>query len=159
MEHEDLIAKLDQIRSEIDSLKEANEFDPVNPSPRFAKLISDGVAIKNELDPVLKEIYKNRPVELAEWTRTCQAFDYLDAFGMPKDVGFVAQPGSPEEETVRKIKELMARGNVTLEEWDPLVRETAKGNVFALAEWENLRRLREQADKSGQEDKAKESES
>lgn len=69
----------------------------------------------------------------------------------------MAQPGSPEEETVRKIKELMARGNVTLEEWDPLVRETAKGNVFALAEWETLKRLRKEADKSGEEDKESES--
>lgn len=60
MEHEDLIAKLDQIRSEIDRMNEANEFDPANLSPRFVQLISDGVAIKNELDPVLREIYKNR---------------------------------------------------------------------------------------------------
>lgn len=52
------------------------------------------------------------------------------------------QTGS-DEPTDPKVVELLARGMKIIEELDPIVRETYRDNPEALAEWEDIMRMRD----------------
>ncbi len=68
MQHENLFSKLDYILKQIEKLDKENPTGPDEEGdPRIDKLLDDAEEIQKELDPLMRETFRNRPAELAEW--------------------------------------------------------------------------------------------
>ncbi len=72
MKDEEPISKMDFIADEIEYLQD----DPNAPSdPKLAALLDKGMAIVNQLDPIIREKYRDDPETLAEWEEAIRIRD------------------------------------------------------------------------------------
>jgi hypothetical protein len=68
MKNENLFSRMDFILREIDRIDKENHTEPDEPTdPRIVELLEEGKRIQNELDPLMRETFRNRPEKLAEW--------------------------------------------------------------------------------------------
>ena len=68
MQHENLFSKLGRILDEIAKLDKENPTGPDEETdPRIVRLLDEAEEIRKELDPLMRETFRNRPAMLAEW--------------------------------------------------------------------------------------------
>jgi hypothetical protein len=68
MQNENLLSRLDYIIKEIARLDRENPTGPDEETdPRIVKLLKEGMEIQKELDPLMRETFRNRQATLAEW--------------------------------------------------------------------------------------------
>lgn len=84
MQNENLYSKLDKIIKEIARLDKENPTGPDEETdPRIVQLLDEGTEIQKQLDPLMRETFRNRPATLAEWDSIMHMCDDLDE----KDAG------------------------------------------------------------------------
>jgi hypothetical protein len=80
MEHENLFNKMDYVIREIERLDRENPTGPDEETdPRIVKLIEEGMQIQRELDPLMRETFRNNQEALAEWDSIMHMCDDIDA--------------------------------------------------------------------------------
>lgn len=87
MEHENLFSKLGGILDEIARLDKENPTGPdEDTDPRIVRLLDEAEEIRRELDPLMRETFRNRPATLAKWDSIMQMCDDPDEgdAGKPK---------------------------------------------------------------------------
>jgi hypothetical protein len=79
MKNEDLFARMGFICSEIERIDKENPTKPDEPSdPRIVELLEEGKRIQSEMDPLMRETFRNRPEKLAEWDEIMHMCDDLE---------------------------------------------------------------------------------
>lgn len=82
-----------------------------------------------KMDAFVRKQYWDEPRKMAEWDKVMQKYELSD-----EDEELRRE----EEERQRRISELIAQGEQTVRELDPIVRETFKDDPAALAEWDEI---------------------
>jgi hypothetical protein len=84
MQNENLLSRLDYIIKEIARLDRENPTGPDEETdPRIVALLNEGTEIQKELDPLMRETFRNRQETLAEWDSIMHMCDEPEA----KDAG------------------------------------------------------------------------
>jgi DNA-binding transcriptional MerR regulator len=79
MLHEILFTRLDVIIKEIARLDKENPTGPDEETdPRIVALLDEAQEIQKELDPLMRETFRNDPAKLAEWESIMHMCDDLD---------------------------------------------------------------------------------
>jgi hypothetical protein len=84
MQHENLFSRMDYIIKEIARLDKENPTGPDEETdPRIVELLNEGMKIQKELDPLMRETFRNRQATIAEWDSIMHMCDDLET----KDAG------------------------------------------------------------------------
>ena len=77
MKNENLVSRMSFIVSEIERIDKENHTEPPEPTdPRIVQLLEEATEIQNELDPIVRETFRNRPEMLKKWDEiTCDDID------------------------------------------------------------------------------------
>jgi hypothetical protein len=76
MEHENLVSRLKFVIREIERIDKENHTEPDEPTdPRIVQLIEEGTEIQNELDPIVRETFRNQPEVLKDWDKIMHMCD------------------------------------------------------------------------------------
>jgi hypothetical protein len=79
MRHEELFSKMNRI---IDEIERIDREEPTGPdgetNPRIVELLKEGEKVQRELDPLVRETFRDDPAILAEWDSVMSPRDDLD---------------------------------------------------------------------------------
>ncbi|HEY0377750.1 MAG TPA: hypothetical protein VGC87_12565 [Pyrinomonadaceae bacterium] len=79
MRHENLFARMSYLLKEIDRINKENPTGPDEETdPRIVELLKEGMEVQQELDPLVRETFRNNPARLAEWDDIMHMCDDLD---------------------------------------------------------------------------------
>lgn len=93
MKNGDPFRNMDSIIKEIKKLDRKNPTDPdEEEDPRVAELIAEGLKLVNELDPIVRETFRDNPAALAEWDEIMRMRDPL-----PEDDSAQSKLSSPKK--------------------------------------------------------------
>lgn len=85
MTPEQLFMRLSEIIKEIQRVDQEHPTGPDEESdPRIKELIAEGIKVQQQLDPMMREIYRDNPAKLAEWDEIMHMCDDLDEKGHAK---------------------------------------------------------------------------
>ena len=79
MDERDLFKRIEVINKETRRLDEQNPSDPEEETdPRIRELFDEGIEIMKQLDPIIREKFRDDPATLAEWDEIMHMCDDLD---------------------------------------------------------------------------------
>ena len=83
---EDDNPKMDDIGRLMDELRRNN--DPNEPTdPEIVRLIEEGMSVVGQLDPIVRETFRDQPDKLAEWDSIMHMNDAADEIDEAKKLG------------------------------------------------------------------------
>ena len=92
MDERDLFKRMDVINEETKRLGEENPTNSDEESdPRIRELFDQGIEVMKELDPIIREKFRDDPATLAEWDDIMHMCDDLDEDD-PNDSGASRTP-------------------------------------------------------------------
>ena len=81
MDKRELFKRMDFISEDTGRLNEENPNGPDETDQRIRELLDEGVEIVKQLDPIMRERFRNDPAALAEWDEIMHMCDDLDEDG------------------------------------------------------------------------------
>jgi hypothetical protein len=76
MKHENLVNKMKFIIREIERIDKENHTEPDEPTdPRIVQLLEEGQEVQNELDPIVRDTFRNQPEILTTWDKIMHMCD------------------------------------------------------------------------------------
>ncbi|MBC8032227.1 MAG: hypothetical protein H7Z16_19240 [Pyrinomonadaceae bacterium] len=78
MQDDNPYAKIDNIFKEIARLNKKPTSPKEPTDPKIVELIEDGMRIVEQLDPIVRETFRDRPAELAEWDSIMHMCDDIE---------------------------------------------------------------------------------
>jgi hypothetical protein len=93
MKNDNLFSKIGRIIEEIQRIDKENPTGPDEETdPRIVALLDEGVKTINELDPIIRETFRNDYATLSHWDKITQIHD-----GPPEDDSTQAKSTSPSK--------------------------------------------------------------
>ena len=78
MQKDNLLKEMNRVIAEIQRIDQENPTGPNEKGdPRIDALIAEGLRIQNELDPIMRELFRDNPAALAEWDEIMHMCDDL----------------------------------------------------------------------------------
>lgn len=74
----ELFARIGIIVTEIQLINRLNPTGPDKTDPRIEKLLDEGSRITQQLDPLIRERFRDDPAKLTEWDEIVHMCDRLD---------------------------------------------------------------------------------
>ena len=78
MQKDNLLREMNRVIAEIQRIDQENPTGPNEKGdPRIDALLTEAEGIQNELDPIMRELYRDNPARLAEWDEIMHMCDDL----------------------------------------------------------------------------------
>ena len=77
MKNENLVSRMKFIIREIERIDKENHTEPDEPTdPRIVQLLEEGAEVQNELDPIVRDTFRNQPEILKTWDKIMHMCDH-----------------------------------------------------------------------------------
>ena len=137
MNHENLFKRFLAIFDELERIDKEHPIDSSEEvHPQVVQLIVEAKHIINELDPVIRVIYRDRPDQLSDWELLKPIIDSIEESNLNGGIPERA-PSTQDEETDQQAEEMIKQGDKLItERLDPMAREGLRDHLEELAEWD-----------------------